>query len=112
MFGGSVSTATVPAEDISTQFDEKLQLISQFSRGFATTALELIVTLSALLTADDQHRLGPILWNECLDSGDLQIIPSVSICFDIAAGCIDTFNLGVFSGYAMCRKVPRFHEDC
>jgi hypothetical protein len=75
---GFVTPAT-STTDISVVFDGKLQLITSFSKGFAATILELLVALSGVLTDNDQHRLGPLLWNECLESSDLQILPPVGV---------------------------------
>lgn len=61
-----------------TTFDKQLELITSFSRGFASNSLKLLVNLSGLLTTEDNRRLGPLLWNEFIDVTDDRIIPSVS----------------------------------
>jgi len=59
-------------------FDRQLELVTSFSHGFASNILELLVSLSGLLTTDDYRRLGPSLWNDLVDVTDSRIITPVS----------------------------------
>jgi hypothetical protein len=65
-------------------FADKVQLVSSLSKGFAATTLELLVVLSGILKTDDYRKMGPVLWNKCLDSRDSRIvIPVRTFCYII-----------------------------
>lgn len=53
--------------DLSSTFVEHQKLIESLSKGYVPKAMKLFVSLSALITPDDCQRLGPLLWEYCLE---------------------------------------------
>lgn len=53
--------------DLSSTFIQYQKLIESLSKGYAPKAMKLFVSLSAIITPDDYQRLGPLLWEFCLE---------------------------------------------
>ncbi|KAL0573630.1 hypothetical protein V5O48_008326 [Marasmius crinis-equi] len=65
---------------LAAVFGEKSDLLNGIGKGFARRALKLMVTMSAIITADDYTKIGTLLWEHHMDEGDPNIDPS-QVCF-------------------------------
>ena len=57
--------------------ETRAQIVAPISYGFRAKALELLVALSGTLTSANYQQMAGLLWNEYLDSTDLQVFASV-----------------------------------
>jgi hypothetical protein len=73
--------------DFASSFAQHKVLIDSLSKGFASRAMKLFVTMSSLLEDEDYRRLGPLIWEHGLvDHIDTSATASVShdtYCFHI-----------------------------
>ena len=53
--------------DLPSTFVEHQELIESLSEGYPPKAMELFVSLSAVITPDEYQHLGPLLWKYCLE---------------------------------------------
>jgi hypothetical protein len=60
--------------DILAMFTERNQFANSVFEEFASKTLKLMVTLSGLLSLDDYRRLGPLLWDQCLENPSPNVI--------------------------------------
>jgi hypothetical protein len=79
--------------DVKTLFASE-RLVSALAKGFMPRALKLLMTISVLLATEDLRKLGPLMWEEYLESGDDGLVLSVSgldedcvCCLVLNGGC-------------------------
>ena len=60
-------------------FEDRIEFLSSASRVLKSAALELLVSISGLLTPEDYIRLAPVLWNRCMDETEARVIAPVSL---------------------------------
>lgn len=53
--------------DLPSTFVEHRELIESLSKGYVPISLKLFVSLSVVITPEDYHHLGPLLWEYCLE---------------------------------------------
>ncbi len=59
-------------------FADRIEFLTLSSRMLKAAALELLVSISGLLTPEDYIRLAPVLWNQCMDEVEARVIAPVS----------------------------------
>lgn len=66
---------------------ERTHIFDSFSKGLLRNSLRLFVAISGMLNVDDHQKLGPLLWQDCLDEPDHEVQASVSplMVFDLHA---------------------------
>lgn len=65
--------------DLASSFAQHKVLIDSLSKGFASRAMKLFVTMSSLLADENYRRLGPLIWEHGLvDHIDTSATASVS----------------------------------
>lgn len=80
--------------DLPSTFVEHQELIESLSKGYVPKALKLFVSLSAIITPDDYKRLGPLLWEYCLESNvgsfsTSSVRPFRPVTLPVELDCID-----------------------
>ena len=68
--------------------------------------LELLVTVSGLLSSNDLVRLAPMLWYRHLDDTATHVVAPVGV-FEYPSSTSSEFDTDLFLGHAMCRETPR-----
>jgi hypothetical protein len=63
--------------DVKTLFASE-KLVSALAKGFMPRALKLLMAISVLLATENLRRLGPLMWEEYLESEDDGLVLSVS----------------------------------
>lgn len=63
------------------EFDRKATYVEGLFGGVVPKALQLMVTLCALMLPNDYTDMGSALWRQCLDGHDTQVIQPVSAFF-------------------------------
>lgn len=58
---------------------ERTHIFDSFSKGLLRNGLRLLVAISGMLSGDDHQKLGPLLWQDCLDEPDHEVQASVSL---------------------------------
>ncbi|KDR72729.1 hypothetical protein GALMADRAFT_228996 [Galerina marginata CBS 339.88] len=75
----AADVVTTKALDPITSVQHR-KLIDSLSRGYLSKALELFVTMSALIVEEDYRSIGSLLWEHCL-LGDIDSSSTASACF-------------------------------
>ena len=73
---GSVSERNA---DLIDRCSGRVTFLRPLQMGVAPIVLELLVALSGMLGLDEFRRLGPLLWNLCLEKVDSRALPPVSL---------------------------------
>lgn len=89
-------------------FADRIKLVSQLSGSRESPALQLLVALSALLSAEDYATLGPVLWKSFLTEDYGHSLASVSF-FSILSSTYPEKMIDVFPDHAMRGEVARRH---
>lgn len=66
--------------DLASSFAQHKVLIDSLSKGFASRAMKLFVTMSSLLVDEDYRRLGPLIWEHGLVD-HIDTSATASACF-------------------------------
>lgn len=104
------SISNVDLGTVATTIQARTKTLAELPNNSIGPIFELLVAMSGTIKADDYSRLGPVVWNEGLDSGDPFIIMNVSHLYSLSSWGLHQ-TPGLFSLYAMRRKsiedIPR-----
>lgn len=68
---------------VATTIQARTKTLAELPNNSVGPIFELLVAMSGTIKADDYSRLGPVVWNEGLDSGDPVIIMNVSHLYSL-----------------------------
>ncbi len=66
-------------KDKSDPLVATMKRLSEMTDVVQSIILELLVTVSALLTPEQFRQLGPVLWIHCMDEPHAPVVASVSV---------------------------------
>lgn len=115
---------------VATTIQARTKSVAELPNNSIGPIFELLVAMSGTIKADDYSRLGPVVWNEGLESGDPAIIMNVRhphsllilgltsdpqacfLCMQCAEKASKTF-LGMVSSYMQrCIRYYFLREGC
>lgn len=67
--------------DIIEALAQRTKILLSLKSGFVPQVLELLVTISGMLSQDDYQRLAPLLWHGRLDNKGSEALASVSFLY-------------------------------
>lgn len=77
----NVDPAKLAAENSAlSALSSKIARLKNLRKASNSTALDLLVSVSGLLKAEDHLRLGPFLWGRYLEMPNTNVVPPVSSC--------------------------------
>lgn len=77
------SISNVDLGAVASTIQARTKSLAELPNNSIGPIFELLVAMSGTIKADDYSRLGPVVWNEGLDSGDPIIIMNVSHLYSL-----------------------------
>lgn len=95
------------SESRDSLIEARLSLLRSLPKNLLCSLLEVLVALSGALKHEDYARLGPLLWDRCLNLAETKAVIHVSTSLAVASFIMTHRITGLFHMYAMRREGTR-----